>query len=51
VQTLDDGEAVTRTLGRGGVRRAVVVGGGYIGVEMAEALPGLIAVRRASARW
>ncbi|MCW2873617.1 FAD-dependent oxidoreductase [Actinacidiphila oryziradicis] len=38
VQTLDDGEAVTRTLGRGGVRHAVVVGGGYIGVEMAEAL-------------
>jgi NADPH-dependent 2,4-dienoyl-CoA reductase/sulfur reductase-like enzyme len=38
VQTLDDGEAVTRTLGRDGVRHAVVVGGGYIGVEMGEAL-------------
>ncbi|NEA55953.1 FAD-dependent oxidoreductase [Streptomyces sp. SID13666] len=38
VQTLDDGEAVLRTLERGGARRAVVVGGGYIGVEMAEAM-------------
>ncbi|WP_405591892.1 FAD-dependent oxidoreductase [Streptomyces sp. NBC_01190] len=38
VQTLDDGEAVLRGLGPEGVRRAVVVGGGYIGVEMAEAL-------------
>ncbi|MBM9437460.1 FAD-dependent oxidoreductase [Actinacidiphila bryophytorum] len=38
VQTLDDGEAVLRGLGREGVRRAVVVGGGYIGVEMAEAM-------------
>ncbi|WP_031513850.1 FAD-dependent oxidoreductase [Streptomyces sp. NRRL F-5123] len=38
VQTLDDGEAVLRGLERSGVRRAVVVGGGYIGVEMAEAM-------------
>ena len=38
VQTLDDGEAVLRGLDRDGVRRAVVVGGGYIGVEMAEAM-------------
>jgi NADPH-dependent 2,4-dienoyl-CoA reductase/sulfur reductase-like enzyme len=38
VQTLDDGEAVLRGLDREGVRRAVVVGGGYIGVEMAEAM-------------
>ena len=38
VQTLDDGEAVLRGLRRDGVRRAVVVGGGYIGVEMAEAM-------------
>ncbi|MDJ0342999.1 FAD-dependent oxidoreductase [Streptomyces sp. H10-C2] len=38
VQTLDDGEAVLRTLERGGARRAVVIGGGYIGVEMAEAM-------------
>jgi NADPH-dependent 2,4-dienoyl-CoA reductase/sulfur reductase-like enzyme len=38
VQTLDDGEAVLRGLDRANVRRAVVVGGGYIGVEMAEAM-------------
>ena len=39
VQTLDDGEAVLRGLDHGGgARRAVVVGGGYIGVEMAEAM-------------
>ncbi|MDI5966275.1 FAD-dependent oxidoreductase [Streptantibioticus silvisoli] len=38
VQTLDDGEAVLDGLGRDGVRRAVVVGAGYIGVEMAEAM-------------
>ncbi|MBD0738921.1 FAD-dependent oxidoreductase [Streptomyces sp. CBMA29] len=38
VQTLDDGERVLATLDGVGVRRAVVVGGGYIGVEMAEAL-------------
>jgi NADPH-dependent 2,4-dienoyl-CoA reductase/sulfur reductase-like enzyme len=38
VQTLDDGEHVLNTLERDGVRRAVVVGGGYIGVEMAEAM-------------
>jgi NADPH-dependent 2,4-dienoyl-CoA reductase/sulfur reductase-like enzyme len=37
VQTLDDGEAVRETLALG-ASRAVVVGGGYIGVEMAEAL-------------
>ncbi len=37
VQTLDDGAALLATLGRD-VRRAVVVGGGYIGVEMAEAM-------------
>ncbi|MBY8882789.1 FAD-dependent oxidoreductase [Actinacidiphila acidipaludis] len=38
VQTLDDGEAALAALDRGDVRRAVVVGGGYIGVEMAEAM-------------
>jgi NADPH-dependent 2,4-dienoyl-CoA reductase/sulfur reductase-like enzyme len=38
VQTLDDGEAVLAALDRDAVRRAVVVGGGYIGVEMAEAM-------------
>lgn len=40
VQTLPDGEALIGTLGDGvgSRRRAVVVGAGYIGVEMAEAL-------------
>jgi NADPH-dependent 2,4-dienoyl-CoA reductase/sulfur reductase-like enzyme len=38
VQTLDDGEAVRAAVGRDGAERAVVVGGGYIGLEMAEAL-------------
>ncbi|HEY9476088.1 MAG TPA: FAD-dependent oxidoreductase [Mycobacteriales bacterium] len=37
VQTLDDGEAVRAALDAG-ARRAVVVGAGYIGLEMAEAL-------------
>ncbi len=37
VQTLDDGEAVHDTLDAG-ARRAVVIGGGYIGVELAEAM-------------
>ncbi len=38
MQTLDDGQALLDTLSRTGGRRAVVVGAGYIGVEMAEAL-------------
>lgn len=38
VQTLEDGQAVLDGLGRDGVRRAVVIGAGYIGVEMAEAM-------------
>lgn len=38
VQTLDDGQALTTALSAGGCRRAVVIGAGYIGVEMAEAL-------------
>ena len=38
VQTLDDGAALLADLDRVQPRRAVVVGGGYIGVEMAEAL-------------
>ncbi|MDI9887490.1 FAD-dependent oxidoreductase [Streptomyces sp. HNM0645] len=38
VQTLDDGQALLDALGRTAGRRAVVVGAGYIGVEMAEAL-------------
>jgi len=44
VQTLDDGAALLAYLERTQPRRAVVVGGGYIGVEMAEAL-----VRRGAA--
>jgi NADPH-dependent 2,4-dienoyl-CoA reductase/sulfur reductase-like enzyme len=40
VQTLDDGAAIHAWLDSAGfpVRRAVVIGGGYIGVEMAEAM-------------
>ncbi|MFI7100976.1 FAD-dependent oxidoreductase [Streptomyces sp. NPDC050161] len=38
VQTLDDGRALLDTLTSATGRRAVVVGAGYIGVEMAEAL-------------
>ncbi|MBF6454437.1 FAD-dependent oxidoreductase [Nocardia cyriacigeorgica] len=38
VQTLDDGQALIDTLERAESRRSVVVGAGYIGVEMAEAL-------------
>ncbi|MFF5444143.1 FAD-dependent oxidoreductase [Streptomyces sp. NPDC012888] len=38
VQTLDDGRRLMDTLERVEGRRAVVVGAGYIGVEMAEAL-------------
>ncbi|MFI5782485.1 FAD-dependent oxidoreductase [Nocardia sp. NPDC051570] len=38
VQTLDDGQALIDTLDTSRGRRAVVVGAGYIGVEMAEAL-------------
>ncbi|MGR8007485.1 FAD-dependent oxidoreductase [Streptomyces hypolithicus] len=38
VQTLDDGQALIDTLEQTEGRRAVVVGAGYIGVEMAEAL-------------
>src|SRR5215831_17679920 len=38
IQTLDDGAALLADLDRAQPRRAVVVGGGYVGVEMAEAL-------------
>ncbi|MCD9140614.1 FAD-dependent oxidoreductase [Streptomyces albireticuli] len=38
VQTLDDGQALIDGLERAPGRRAVIVGAGYIGVEMAEAL-------------
>ncbi|MHA4774359.1 FAD-dependent oxidoreductase [Streptomyces sp. MSC1_001] len=40
VQTLGDGQALLDSLDRAPGRRAVVVGAGYIGVEMAEALLG-----------
>ncbi|MFJ7069119.1 FAD-dependent oxidoreductase [Streptomyces sp. NPDC101115] len=40
VQTLDDGQALIDSLDRAKGGRAVVVGAGYIGVEMAEALLG-----------
>jgi NADPH-dependent 2,4-dienoyl-CoA reductase/sulfur reductase-like enzyme len=38
VQSLEQGEAIVKDLGAGDRRRAVVVGAGYIGVEMAEAM-------------
>ncbi|POX41035.1 FAD-dependent oxidoreductase [Streptomyces sp. Ru72] len=38
VQTLDDGQALLDALATAKGRRAVVVGAGYIGVEMAEAM-------------
>ncbi|MFJ6694716.1 FAD-dependent oxidoreductase [Streptomyces sp. NPDC091272] len=38
VQNLDDGQALIDTLAKTEGRRAVVVGAGYIGVEMAEAM-------------
>ncbi|MFI6121881.1 FAD-dependent oxidoreductase [Streptomyces sp. NPDC051064] len=38
VQTLGDGQALLESLERAPGRRAVVVGAGYIGVEMAEAM-------------
>jgi NADPH-dependent 2,4-dienoyl-CoA reductase/sulfur reductase-like enzyme len=38
VDTLESGLKIHRRLDKGDVKRAVVVGGGYIGLEMAEAL-------------
>ncbi|MDQ6650140.1 MAG: FAD-dependent oxidoreductase [Actinomycetota bacterium] len=38
VQVLDDGVALRRELDSGDVKRVVVVGGGYIGLEIAEAV-------------
>ncbi|MEX1009405.1 MAG: FAD-dependent oxidoreductase [Acidimicrobiia bacterium] len=38
LQVLDDGIALRRAIDTGSPRRAVVVGGGYIGLEIAEAL-------------
>jgi NADPH-dependent 2,4-dienoyl-CoA reductase/sulfur reductase-like enzyme len=37
VQTLDDGAALRAELDSGQVRRVVIVGGGYVGLEIAEA--------------
>jgi len=41
VQTLDDGVALRSYVARERPERAVIVGGGYVGLEMAEALCGL----------
>lgn len=38
VNTLESGLVIRRRLDKGGIRRAIVVGGGYIGLEMAEAM-------------
>jgi len=38
VNTLESGLAIRRRLDKGGIKKGVVVGGGYIGLEMAEAL-------------
>ncbi|MBK5276705.1 MAG: FAD-dependent oxidoreductase [Desulfuromonadales bacterium] len=38
VSTLESGLEIRRRLDKGGIKKAVVVGGGYIGLEMAEAL-------------
>ncbi|MCX7823820.1 MAG: FAD-dependent oxidoreductase [Syntrophobacterales bacterium] len=38
VRNLDDAEAIRFAIERDGLKKAVVIGGGYIGLEMAEAL-------------
>ena len=38
VSNLESGLNIHRRLAKGGVKRAVIIGGGYIGLEMAEAL-------------
>ena len=38
VNTLESGLEIRRRLDRGGIKKGVIVGGGYIGLEMAEAL-------------
>jgi NADPH-dependent 2,4-dienoyl-CoA reductase/sulfur reductase-like enzyme len=38
VSTLESGLEIRRRLDKGGIKKGVVVGGGYIGLEMAEAL-------------
>ncbi len=41
LRTPDDADAIKAAIAAGGVKRAVIVGGGLIGVEMAENLTGL----------
>ena len=38
VSTLESGLEIRRRLDKGGIKKVVIVGGGYIGLEMAEAL-------------
>jgi NADPH-dependent 2,4-dienoyl-CoA reductase/sulfur reductase-like enzyme len=38
LRSIDDGRRIKTALGQGGLRHAVVIGAGYVGVEMAEAL-------------
>lgn len=38
LRTIDDGRRIKAVLQQGGLRHAVVIGAGYVGVEMAEAL-------------
>lgn len=38
VKTLDDAQLIRQAVDKNGFRKAVIVGGGYIGLEMAEAL-------------
>ena len=38
VSTLESGLEIRRRLDKGGMKKGVVIGGGYIGLEMAEAL-------------
>jgi len=38
VNTLESGLEIRRRLDKGGIKKAIVVGGGYIGLEMAEAM-------------
>lgn len=38
LRSIDDGRRIKAALQQGGLRHAVIIGGGYVGVEMAEAL-------------
>ncbi len=52
LRVLEDAERLRRAVGTGQVRRAVVVGAGYIGLEMAEVLQGLgVAVTVVTSAW